>query len=110
QPGNASALFLEGTPSQGAAAHRVENACASSGYAIRDAWLAVRSGDVDVALAAGVESMTPYTRAHRGFWLGVSGDTEVERAAGLTFPGVYALMARAHMQEFGTTRQHLAAV
>ncbi len=110
QPGNASALFLQGTPSQGAPAHRVENACASSGYALRDAWLAIRSGAVDVALAAGVESMNPYNRAHRGYWLGVSGDTEVERAAGLTFPGVYAMMARAHMQEFATTREHLAAV
>src|SRR5882672_7026116 len=53
QPGNSSALFLQGTPSLGAPAHRVENACASSGFAIRDALLAIRSGDVDVALAAG---------------------------------------------------------
>jgi acetyl-CoA C-acetyltransferase len=65
---------------------------------------------VDVALAAGVESMTPYSKAHRGFWLGVSGDTEVERASGLTFPGVYALMARAHMERHGTTKAQLAAV
>lgn len=110
QPGNSSALFLQGTPSLGAPAHRVENACASSGFAIRDAFLAIRSGAVDVALAAGVESMTPFTKAHRGYWLGVSGDTEVERASGLTFPGVYALMARAHMAKFGTTREQLAAV
>lgn len=110
QPGNSAALFLQGTPSQGAPAHRVENACASSGYALRDAWFAVRSGAVDVAVVAGVESMTPYSKAHRGYWLGVSGDTEVERASGLTFPGVYALMARAHMQESGTTREQLAAV
>ncbi|MFA5944752.1 MAG: beta-ketoacyl synthase N-terminal-like domain-containing protein [Candidatus Thermoplasmatota archaeon] len=110
QPGNSAALFLQGTPSLGAPAHRVENACASSGFAIRDAFLAIRSGEVDVALAAGVESMTPFSKAHRGYWLGVSGDTEVERAAGLTFPGVYALMARAHMQQFGTTREHLAAI
>jgi acetyl-CoA acetyltransferase len=110
QPGNSAALYLQGTPSLGAPAHRVENACASSGFAIRDAFLAIRSGAVDVALAAGVESMTPFSKAHRGYWLGVSGDTEVERAAGLTFPGVYALMARAHMQEFGTKREHLAAV
>ena len=110
QPGNSAALFLHGTPAAGAGAHRVENACASSGYAIRDAFLAVRSGECDVALAAGVESMNPFSRAHRGYWLGVSGDTEVERASGLTFPGVYALMARAHMQRFGTTREHLAAV
>src|SRR5882762_9238724 len=106
QPGNSSALFLQGTPSLGAPAHRIENACASSGFAIRDAFLALRSGDVEVALAAGVESMTPFTKMHRGYWLGVSGDTEVERMSGLTFPGVYALMARAHMQRFGTTREH----
>ncbi|MEK6975869.1 MAG: beta-ketoacyl synthase N-terminal-like domain-containing protein [Candidatus Thermoplasmatota archaeon] len=110
QPGNSAALFLQGTPSQGAGAHRVENACASSGFAIRDAFLAIRAGAADVALAAGVESMTPFSKAHRGSWLGVSGDTEVERASGLTFPGVYALMARAHMAQFGTTREHLAHV
>jgi acetyl-CoA C-acetyltransferase len=110
QPGNSAALFLQGTASQGAPAHRVENACASSGFAIRDAFLAIQSGAVDVALAAGVESMNPFSKAHRGYWLGVSGDTEVERAAGLTFPGVYAMMARAHMEKFGTTRQQVAAV
>ncbi|MHB8633885.1 MAG: thiolase C-terminal domain-containing protein [Thermoplasmatota archaeon] len=110
QLGNSAAWFLEGTSSQGAPAHRVENACASSGFALRNAFLAVSGGSVDVALVGGVESMTPYSRAHRGFWLGVSGDTETERAAGLTFPGVYALLARLHMQRFGTTREHLAAV
>ncbi|MEK6984860.1 MAG: beta-ketoacyl synthase N-terminal-like domain-containing protein [Candidatus Thermoplasmatota archaeon] len=110
QPGNSAALFLQGTASLGAPAHRVENACASSGFAIRDAWLAIRSGAVDVAVAAGVESMNPFSKAHRGYWLGVSGDTEVERASGLTFPGVYAMMARAHMDTFGTTREQLAAV
>ncbi|MFO1532161.1 MAG: beta-ketoacyl synthase N-terminal-like domain-containing protein [Thermoplasmatota archaeon] len=110
QPGNSAALFLQGTPSQGNAAHRVENACASSGFAIRDAFLAIRSGAIDVALAAGVEAMNPFSKAHRGYWLGVSGDTEVERASGLTFPGVYAMMARAHMERYGTTREHLASV
>lgn len=110
QPGNSAALFLQGTPSQGAPAHRVENACASSGFAIRNAVNAIRSGSADVALAAGVESMTPFSKAHRGSWLGVSGDTEVERYSGLTFPGVYAMMARAHMARFGTTKEHLAHV
>ncbi|MEK6851572.1 MAG: hypothetical protein AABY30_03425, partial [Candidatus Thermoplasmatota archaeon] len=44
------------------------------------------------------------------FWLGVSGDTEWERLAGLTFPGVYAMMAVRHMHEYGTTREQMAAV
>lgn len=110
QPGNSAALFLQGTPSQGIPAHRVENACASSGFAIRNAVQAIQAGAADIALAAGVESMTPFSKAHRGSWLGVSGDTEVERASGLTFPGVYAMMARAHMQQFGTARDHLAHI
>ncbi len=110
QPGNSAALFLQAVGAQGPPAHRVENACASSGFAIRDAALAIRSGAADVALAAGVESMNAFSPAHRGYWLGVSGDTEVERMSGLTFPGVYALLARLHMDAFGTTREQLAAV
>jgi acetyl-CoA acetyltransferase len=110
QPGNSAALYLAQTATRGAPAHRVENACASSGFALRNAVHAVRSGDVSVALVGGVESMTPFSRAHRGYWLGVSGDTEVERMAGLTFPGVYAMMARAHMESHGTTPEHLARV
>ncbi len=110
QPGNSAALFLEGTPAAGAPAHRVENACASSAFAIRNAMLAIQSGAIDVALVAGVESMNAFDREHRGFWLGVSGDTEVERTSGLTFPGVYAMMARAHMDAHGTTHEHLAHI
>ncbi|MFB6187370.1 MAG: beta-ketoacyl synthase N-terminal-like domain-containing protein, partial [Halobacteriaceae archaeon] len=37
---------------------RVENACAASGYAVRQATQAVRSGMVDIALAGGFEIMT----------------------------------------------------
>ena len=36
--------------------------------------------------------------------------SEEEREAGLTFPALYALLAKAHMQEFGTTREHMAHV
>ncbi len=37
---------------------KVEGACASGGIAFRHAWLAVASGQCDVALAVGVEKMT----------------------------------------------------
>jgi acetyl-CoA C-acetyltransferase len=36
--------------------------------------------------------------------------SEEERAAGATFPGLYAILARSHMMEYGTTREQLAAV
>lgn len=110
QLGNLGPFVAEATGIVGVAARRVENACASSGFALRDAWLAIRSGAVDVALVAGVEKMNDLSRDHQRYWLGVSGDTEWERTAGLTFPGVYAHMARRHMHEHGTTEEHLAHV
>lgn len=110
QLGNPAALFMEHVGLHGIPARRVENACASSGFAFRDAYRAVASGAIDVALAGGIEKMNDLEGGHKRYWLGVSGDTEWERMAGLTFPGVYALMARRHMHEYGTTSQHLASV
>jgi len=110
QIGNLAALMTEHTGMLHIPTRKVENACASSGYAFRDAFLAVKSGAVELALAGGVEVMNDVSDVRKRFWLGVSGDTEWERLAGLTFPGVYAMMAGRHMHEFGTTREQLAAV
>jgi acetyl-CoA C-acetyltransferase len=87
---------------------RVENACASSGYAFRQAVAAVRSGMVDVALAGGYEVMNDTSADQTKWWLGVSGQTEWERTSGTTFSGVYAQMASAHMEEYGTTVEDLS--
>jgi len=89
---------------------RVENACAASGYAVRQAVMAVRSGMADVALAGGVEVMTDLSGDAVRYWLGVSGETEWERMSGTTFAGVYAQMASAHMREHGTTKEQLSHV
>ena len=96
---------LDGTP-----ATRVENACAASGYAVRQAVMAVRSGMADVVLAGGVEVMTDLSGDTVRYWLGVSGETEWERLSGATFAGVYAQMASVHMREHGTTTDQLSAV
>ncbi|QLD87696.1 thiolase domain-containing protein [Natronomonas salina] len=89
---------------------RVENACAASGYAVRQAVQAVRSGMADVVLAGGVEVMTDLSGDAVRYWLGVSGETEWERMSGTTFAGVYAQMASAHMREHGTTKEQLSHV
>ncbi|UPW00286.1 thiolase domain-containing protein [Halorussus gelatinilyticus] len=89
---------------------RVENACAASGYAVRQAVQAVRSGMADVVLAGGVEIMTDTSGDATKYWLGVSGETEWERLSGTTFAGVYAQMADAHMAEYGTTSEQLSHV
>ncbi len=94
----------------GTSCTRVENACAASGSALRHAVTAVRAGMADVALAGGYEVMTDMSGERTRRWLGVSGETEWERMAGTTFAGVYALMADAHMGEYGTTREQLSRV
>ncbi len=108
QLGNPAALLVEQCGMPDIPARRVENACASSGYAFRDAYRAIKNG-ADLVLAGGVEVMNDLVSSHQRYWLGVSGDTEWERLAGATFAGIYALMARRHMHEYGTPREALAA-
>ena len=86
QLGNTAALLTEHSGLEGIPVRRVENACASSGFALRDAWMAIKSGQADVVVAGGIEKMNDLSAERRRFWLGVSGDTEWERLAGLTFP------------------------
>jgi len=89
---------------------RVENACAASGYAVRQAVQAVRSGMADLVLAGGYEVMTDASGDATRYWLGVSGETEWERLSGTTFAGVYAQMASAHVAEHGTDLDALSQV
>ena len=97
QIGNAAALAAEEAGAPGARAVHVENACASGGFAIHAAVDAIASGGAEVALVVGLEKMNDVTNARRRYWLGVSGDTEWERPAGLTFAGVYGLIASRYL-------------
>ncbi len=92
------------------AAGRVESACASGGLAFRCAIAEVASGMSDVVLAGGVEKMTDVSGDGATYALAAAADQEYEVFNGATFPGLYALMARAHMEKYGTTRDQLAHV
>ncbi len=110
QLGNTAALLTEHSAMKGIPVRRVENACASSGFALRDAWMAIKSGQADIVVAGGIEKMNDLTPERKRFWLGVSGDTEWERLAGLTFPGTYALMARRYFHEFNSNHDDLVNI
>lgn len=92
------------------AATRTEAACASSGVALRAAICAVRSGLSDVVMVGGAEKMTHRTTAEVTEYLAMASDYPYEQWNGITFPGLYALMATAHMNAYGTTERQLAAV
>ena len=110
QLGNSAAIAAEELGRPGVPSVRVENACASGGFAVRLAVDAVSSGHRDAVLVVGLEKMTDVSNARRRYWLGVSGDTEWERLAGLTFAGVYGLMAARYAAEYGPIRDALSEV
>jgi len=91
-------------------ATRCEAACASGSLAFRKAYLAIRSGEYDIVLAGGAEKMTDIKGQGAIAALMGAGDQEWESAVGLTFTGLYALMARAYMSKYKLSREELALV
>jgi acetyl-CoA C-acetyltransferase len=107
-PKAASQIGLAGVPTQ-----RFEDACATSATATKHAIAAIESGLHDVVLVGGAERCTPasgldteeMTRVYAS-----AASRQYEQPVGLTFPGVFALLTKRHMHEYGTTREQLAEV
>jgi acetyl-CoA C-acetyltransferase len=91
-------------------ATRVESACSSGGNAFRMGYIQVASGMSDVVLVGGVEKMLDVDGGGATAALASASDAEYEAYHGATFPGLYAMIARAHMERYGTTREQLAMV
>ncbi len=89
---------------------RVEGACASGSIALRQGISAIESGSANIVMVNGVEKMTDISTEQVTTALMGAGDEELEGFNGLTFPGLYALLANAYMKEYGLTRETLAEV
>jgi acetyl-CoA C-acetyltransferase len=89
---------------------RVEDACASSGVALRQGVMAIASGMYDVVLVGGIEKMTDLPTSAVTDTLATAADTLYEVSAGFTFPGFYAAMATAYMHKYGMKPEHLMNV
>jgi acetyl-CoA C-acetyltransferase len=92
------------------AAVRVEDACASSGVALRQGILAIASGLYDVVLVGGVEMMTKLPTARVTDTLAAAGDVLYEIPVGFTFPGFYAAMASAYFDRYGAVPEDLMQI
>lgn len=126
-------VALQGLPFDSVPIVNVENACASASTALNVAFLQIRSGTADVALAIGAEKMASSDsalsmNAFEGSWdragreataarLAVLGKDmptprqELARESARTvFMDIYAAFAKYHMARFGTTQRQLAAV
>ena len=110
QLGNTAPLLCDMVHLPDVPAQSVENACAGGAFAFRDGVMSIRSGMNDVVVVAGCEKMNDLTRERNRYWLGNSGDVEWERLAGVSFPGLYAMVALRHFHKYGTSREQLCKI
>ena len=89
---------------------RIENACASSGSALREGIMAIASGMYDIVLVGGVEKMTSLPTEGVTDVLATAADCVYEVPTGLTFPGIYGALAKAHIDKYETNLNHLLKV
>ncbi|HKZ35809.1 MAG TPA: thiolase domain-containing protein [Patescibacteria group bacterium] len=103
------ALAAELLGLSGVNAGRVEAACASGGVAVNQAITALKAKTAKNVLVIGAEKMTDKSNAEvsTGLMGAASGE---ERRAGLTFVGLYGLMARVYFDRFKMTKNDLAYV
>jgi len=91
-------------------ATRCESACASGALAFRKAYLSILSGEYEVVMAGGAEKMTDIKGSGAISTLMGAGDQEWESSVGLTFVGLYALIAKAYMDKYRLSREELSLV
>jgi acetyl-CoA C-acetyltransferase len=98
---NLGALVADWLGQRPAEAFKIEAACASGAAAFRVAHMAVSSGEVDVALAVGVEKMTETTSGETTAALATAADADYEAMHGVTFVGLNALVMRRYLYQYG---------
>jgi acetyl-CoA C-acetyltransferase len=89
---------------------RLETACATSHAAFRHAVMEIASGVSDIVLVGGAERVLNVPTDAATEYFAYCSDAVYEQSLGLTFPGVFALIARAHMDRYGTTEEQMAHV
>jgi acetyl-CoA C-acetyltransferase len=108
--GHTGPLMLNWAGLNGISAFRVESACASSSVALRVGVMAIMSGMYNIVMVGGVEKMTHLPTSNNMEILASASDFPFEQWHGATFPSLFALMATAHMNEYGTTEEQMALV
>ena len=98
----AAELGLQGIP-----ATRFEGACASGTMAVRDAFMWVASGYYDIVLAAGTERQTVSGTAFATRIMNTGAHHFYESPTGITFPGMFAMMAHMYCHKYGIPLEKL---
>lgn len=98
---NLGALVADWVGLRHTEAVKVEAACGSGAAALRVALMAVSSGEMDSAIALGVEKMTETKGSDTTAALATAADADYEAAQGLSFVGINALIMQRYLYEYG---------
>jgi acetyl-CoA C-acetyltransferase len=88
----------------------IESACSSSSAGLHEAFVHVAGGFADAALVVGVEKLSHLDTLAATSYFAMGADYPFETRNGATFPGLYATLAYAHRQKYGTTSEELGAI
>ncbi len=94
-------MIADWVGNRGRDAVKIEAACASGAAAFRSALMAVASGEMDSAIAVGVEKMTDVHPKDVTAALATAADADFEVEQGVSFVGLNALIMRRYMYEYG---------
>jgi acetyl-CoA C-acetyltransferase len=97
---NLGSLIADWVGFKGGEAFKIEAACGSGAAALRMAIMAVGSGEVESAIAVGVEKMTETKGPETTSALATAADSDYETAHGLSFVGINALVMQRYMFEY----------
>jgi len=98
---NLGALIADWVGLRGVEAFKVEAACGSGAASLRVAMMAVSSGEMDSAIALGVEKMTDTRGSDTTAALATAADADYEAAMGLSFVAINALVMQRYLYEYG---------
>ena len=104
-PGTSAAKIFKPLGATGIPLCDIEAACASGGFALNMGVMAIQSGTADLVMVLGVEKMP------RGFITPSQVFEKWQIEMGMsTNPSYWAMRARRHMYEYGTTDEQIARV
>lgn len=98
---NLGALIADWVGLREAEAVKVEAACGSGAAALRTGIMAIASGEMDCAIAMGVEKMTETKGGETTAALAQAADADWEAAQGLSFVAINALIMQRYLYEYG---------
>jgi acetyl-CoA C-acetyltransferase len=105
---NLGALIADYAGLRGVEAIKVEAACGSAAAALRQAYLVVAGGMMDVVVACGAEKMTDSSQSDTTASLAAAADAEYESEHGLSFVGLNALLMQRYLYEYGYQKADFA--